>query len=70
MLTAADGEKQLICTEMQENMWARLRELCAPGCESCNLAHVYSCIYVCSKWAISTLIRAGESHVNNSAVYS
>ena len=32
-----------VCTEMQENMWARLRELCAPGCESRNLAHVFSC---------------------------
>ena len=51
-----------VCTEMQENMWARLRELCAPGCETCNLAHVFSCIYVlCSKQAISTLVRAGES---------
>ena len=36
-----------VCTEMQENVWARLREPArASGHESSNLAHVFSCIPV------------------------
>ena len=33
-------------TEMQENMWDRLRESRAPGRESRNLANIFSCISV------------------------
>ena len=40
-------------TQMKENTWSRLSESCAraTGCESRNLARVFSCIHICSSLA-------------------
>ena len=53
-------------TEMQENIWARLREItCMPEHESRNLAHIFSCISVeFPPFATAPASREGELEFN------